>query len=68
MGRPQQYQSGGWIRYVMTRNGPEPLEARHSPIDYGHYLSKQLQPIADAILQPLGESFSTLTSAQQDLF
>jgi len=67
-GRPQQYQSGGWIRYVMTRNGPEPLEARHSPIDYGHYLTKQLQPIADAILQPLGESFAALTSAQQDLF
>ncbi|MNU10131.1 DNA polymerase II [compost metagenome] len=52
----------------MTRNGPEPLEARQSAIDYGHYLTKQLQPIADAILQPLGESFAALTSAQQDLF
>ena len=66
--RPMQYQNGGWIRYVMTQNGPEPLEARRSSIDYEHYLSKQIQPIADAILQPLGEDFSTLTSAQQELF
>jgi len=67
-GRPLQYQSGGWIRYVMGKNGPEPLEVRQSPIDYEHYLSKQLQPIADAILQPLGEDFNGLTSMQQELF
>lgn len=66
--RPLQYQKGGWIQYVMTRNGPEPLETRHSRIDYDHYLSKQLQPIADAILQPMGESFMALTSSQQGLF
>ncbi len=66
--RPRQYQNGGWIQYVMTRNGPEPLEARQSPIDYQHYLAKQLQPIADAILQPLGESFAALTNAQRGLF
>jgi DNA polymerase-2 len=52
----------------MTKGGPEPLEARQSGIDYEHYLSKQLQPIADAILLPLGESFMALTTAQQDLF
>ena len=68
VGRPMQYQSGGWIQYVMTRNGPEPLETRHSRIDHEHYLSKQLQPIADAILQPMGESFMALTTAQQGLF
>jgi len=66
--RPRQYQNGGWIRYVMTRNGPEPMEALHSRIDYDHYLSRQLQPIADAILQPMGESFAALTSSQQHLF
>ncbi|MDM0109362.1 DNA polymerase II [Variovorax sp. J22R24] len=68
MNRPRQYQKGGWIRYVMTQNGPEPLETRHSRIDYEHYLSKQLQPIADAILQPMGENFLSVTSAQQGLF
>ncbi|MET4577684.1 DNA polymerase II [Ottowia thiooxydans] len=68
IGRPRQYQSGGWIQYVMTRNGPEPLEARQSHIDYAHYLSKQLQPIADVILAPLGDSFSALTTSQRLLF
>ena len=68
LNRPKQYQNGGWIRYVMTQNGPEPLEARHSRVDYEHYLTRQLQPIADAILQPMGESFTTLTTSQQGLF
>jgi DNA polymerase-2 len=68
LGRPLQYQSGGWIRYVMTLNGPEPLEARRSAMDYQHYVAKQLQPIADSILQPLGESFAALVSPQGVLF
>ena len=67
-GRPLQYQSGGWIRYVMTVAGPEPLEARRSPIDYDHYLTRQLQPVADAILPFVGDDFATLTSRQQTLF
>ncbi len=66
--RRQQYQNGGWIEYVMTLSGPEPLEVRQSRIDYGHYISKQLQPIADAMLVPLGESFAAITSPQRDLF
>lgn len=68
MDRPRQYQTGGWIQYVMTRNGPEPLEVRTSTIDYDHYLSKQLQPIADAILVPLGDSFTARISPQKPLF
>ncbi|MDQ0072159.1 DNA polymerase-2 [Variovorax boronicumulans] len=68
LGRPKQYQNGGWIRYVMTQSGPEPMENRQSRIDYEHYLAKQLQPIADALLQPMGESFMALTTAQQGLF
>ncbi|UGQ48721.1 DNA polymerase II [Massilia endophytica] len=67
-GRPLQYQSGGWIRYVMTTAGPEPLETRRAPIDYEHYLSRQLQPIADAILPFVGDSFTMLTSRQGTLF
>ncbi len=68
VGRPAQYQNGGWIQYVMTKNGPEPLEARQSRIDYEHYLTKQLMPIADAMLHPMGESFAALVSSQRGLF
>ena len=71
-GRPAQYRRGGWIRYVMTTAGPEPLELlgrrNSAPIDYEHYLTKQLEPIADAILPFLGDSFARLTSPQGALF
>lgn len=67
-GRPAQYQNGGWISYVITEAGPQPLEARRSSIDYAHYVDKQLRPIADAILPFLGEDFDGLVSRQLDLF
>lgn len=67
-GRQQQYQNGGWINYVMTVQGPEPLETRHSPLDYNHYLTKQLQPVADAILPFMQDDFATLISGQLGLF
>jgi DNA polymerase-2 len=67
-GRPQQYQRGGWISYVMTTAGPEPLETLRSPIDYGFYVSRQLQPVADTILSFLRDDFETIISAQGRLF
>ena len=67
-GRPLQYQNGGWISYVMTVAGPEPLEARARPIDYDHYLTRQLQPVADAILPFVQDDFSTLIGGQLGLF
>jgi len=67
-GRPRQYQRGGWISYVITVNGPEPLETLGSPIDYDHYVSRQLQPIADAILPFVDDDFSALIDRQMGLF
>jgi DNA polymerase-2 len=67
-GRPLQYQNGGWITYVMTVAGPEPLETRRSAIDYDHYLTRQLQPVADAILPFLSDDFSALMTGQKELF
>ncbi|MGH8385097.1 MAG: DNA polymerase II [Pseudomonas sp.] len=67
-GRPRQYQSGGWISYVITVAGPEPLEIRSAPIDYDHYITRQLQPVADAILPFVDDDFSTLIGGQLGLF
>jgi DNA polymerase-2 len=70
-GRPAPYRNGGWIRYVMTTSGPEPmdtLDPRRTPIDYEHYLTKQLEPVADGILPFLDDSFARLTSPQGALF
>jgi len=68
MNRPRQYQRGGWISYVISVNGPEPLEVRHAPIDYDHYVTRQLQPVADAILPFVNDDFSTLVGGQMGLF
>lgn len=67
-GRPRQYQNGGWISYVITVAGPEPLEVRSAPIDYDHYITRQLQPVADAILPFVDDDFSTLIGGQLGLF
>ena len=67
-GRPRQYQNGGWISYLITVAGPEPLEVRSAPIDYDHYVTRQLQPIADAILPFVHDDFSTLIGGQLGLF
>ncbi len=67
-GRPRQYQNGGWISYVITVAGPEPLEIRTAPIDYDHYVTRQLQPVADAILPFVDDDFSTLIGGQLGLF
>lgn len=67
-GRPLQYQNGGWISYVMTVAGPQPLETLAAPIDYGFYVERQLQPVADAILGFMGIDFETVMSGQARLF
>lgn len=66
--KPQRYQNRGRIDYVMTTKGPEALEYRQHPIDYEHYIDKQLRPVADAILPLLGISFNARASAQLELF
>ncbi|MGX9520057.1 DNA polymerase II [Vibrio mediterranei] len=68
LGRPLQYQNKGRIEYVITLNGPEPVEYQRSPIDYQHYIDKQLRPIAEAILPFIGQNFDDLSAPQMGLF
>lgn len=56
------------VEFVMTVRGPEPLEKRSAPIDYRHYLDKQLAPACDVVLQFLGTSFERIAGAQRSLF
>ncbi|WP_282364459.1 DNA polymerase II [Pseudomonas sp. PS01297] len=67
-GRPRQYQNGGYISYVITVAGPQPLENRTAEVDYDHYLTRQLQPVADAILVFVDDDFSALVGGQMGLF
>ena len=68
LGRPMCYQRPGRITYLITINGPEAQEYLESPIDYQHYIDKQLKPIAEAILPLLGKDFDEIISDQLRLF
>ena len=60
----RQSSPGSWVSYVVTANGPLPVEALDAKPDYEHYRDRQLAPAADGILHFLGTSFETLTTAQ----
>ena len=68
LGKSLKYQNKGWISYVITINGPEPIEHTVSAIDYDHYIDKQLKPVADAVLPFISLDFDSLVSAQTELF
>lgn len=64
----QQGTSGREVSYVMTVAGPEPVEGRTAPLDYAHYLEKQLAAAVDSLLPLLGTSFDRVAGAQLRLF
>jgi DNA polymerase-2 len=60
--------AGRMMHYVVTRSGPEPADATTAPPDHEHYVTQQLQPIADAILRFLaGPDFDDLIGARRQL-
>jgi DNA polymerase-2 len=77
-GLPALYQDrGGWIQYLMTTNGPQPLEVYQSSqgglqgglqIDYQHYFEKQIAPVCDGLLALYDTSFAEICGQQMSLF
>ncbi|NRA24441.1 MAG: DNA polymerase II, partial [Oleispira sp.] len=73
-GLPLLYENrGGWIQYLITTNGPQPIEVYDSvksalQIDYQHYLEKQLAPVCDGLLQLYDTSFAEICGQQMSLF
>ena len=59
--------SFGTVSYVMTVTGPEPLQQLHSPIDYRHYVQRQIRPVAIPILEQLRLDFSELIGESYQL-
>jgi len=53
------------VEYLMTPNGPVPLELKPSEIDYNHYIEKQLRSLADDVLIYGGESFDAILGGRQ---
>ncbi|MEM2131329.1 MAG: DNA polymerase domain-containing protein, partial [Candidatus Woesearchaeota archaeon] len=58
------------ISYVMTKDGPEPIQKITHSIDYEHYIEKQIKPIADSILTFYNTNFDKIIndSKQTSLF
>ncbi len=61
---------GALIDYVITVAGPEPADQQSSPLDYEHYVKRQIQPIATPILDLDGSRFEKVIGddTQLDLF
>jgi len=59
---------GAWVEYVITSGGAEPVGRPLAPLDYQHYVDRQLEPVADGILGFVGSSFRALVDKQIDLF
>jgi DNA polymerase-2 len=57
----------GLINYLWTKEGPQPLEALTAPIDYNHYVEKQLKPIARSFSETLGMSIDSLFGQDEQL-
>lgn len=58
------------IEYYVTIKGPEPIQKHIDPIDYDHYIEKQIKPIANQILSLFEIEFEDLKkkSKQAKLF
>ena len=62
------HRPGRVVHYLITVDGPEPLDNHHSPIDYDHYIERQLAPAADGILHFLKREFRHIVDDQLALF
>ncbi|MGV8150945.1 MAG: DNA polymerase II [Candidatus Woesearchaeota archaeon] len=58
------------IQYIITTEGPEPVEKLIHKPDYEHYIEKQIAPIADTILSVSGQNFNDIMkkTKQTNLF
>jgi len=62
--------SSNIIEYIITTDGPEPIQQIKHKIDYPHYIDKQIKPIANQILTLFDQDFDDLVegSKQATLF
>lgn len=55
------------IRYVITEDGPEPIQNIKHKIDYDHYIEKQIKPIADSVLLFFNTDFESVLKGSKQL-
>jgi DNA polymerase-2 len=58
---------GRLISYVMTTDGPEPIDNIRHPLDRDHYVEKQIKPVAEPVLATLGVDFDVMIGDQRQM-
>ena len=58
----------GLIHYVITRDGPQPVGHISAPLDYEHYIEKQIRPIVRTIGQVCDLDAEAAVTGVTDLF
>ena len=59
---------GKTVSYVMTKDGPEPVQKRsNAGYDYSHYSHKQIAPIADMVLRFFDLDYRSLITGGKQL-
>lgn len=58
----------GVIRYVITLEGPQPEGRITAPIDYGHYVEKQIRPIVTTVAHAYELDVEAALSGRLSLF
>lgn len=64
----QQDSPGTEVRYCMTTAGPQPVEKLTAPLDFDHYVDRQIKPVADSVLPFIGLDFDAIVGGQRDFF
>ncbi len=57
----------GRVAYVVTVAGPEPAADRRHPLDYEHYVEKQVRAVAEPVLTLLGLEFARVVGDDRQL-
>ena len=55
------------IDYVITVEGPEPAAGRIQPLDYEHYIERQIRPVAEPVLATLHRDFGEVRRNERQL-
>jgi DNA polymerase-2 len=58
---------GRLISYVMTTDGPEPIDNIQHPLDREHYVEKQIKPVAEPVLATLGLDFERMIGDERQI-
>ena len=57
----------GRVAYVVTTGGAEPADDRRHPIDYEHYLERQLGAVAAPVLLMMGQNWDDVSGSRRQL-